>query len=163
MKKLLLFFISLFLLVNLSAQNSAYSKTIHEDYGTWMVRNGDNIVSISAFSTVEVVDSEYHRDLGIKYREIKQEKAVKISPQTYHYELYLVSKSVYEGDTTNTWLYGTKIFINDEYVLENQFPDGFVISIKTTPTLIHTHHSKNLDVRFEVTWEKSVYEPRIRK
>jgi len=149
--------------MGLSAQNSVYSKTIHQDYGTWMVRNGDNIVSISAFSTIEEVDPDFHEDRGVQYRELKQEKAVKISPTTYYYELYMVSKSVYEGDTTNTWLYGTKIFVNGDYVLENQFPDGFVISIKTEPTLIHTYHSLNSDVNFEVTWEKSVYEPRIRK
>ena len=81
----------------------------------------------------------------------------------YHYELYVVSKSIYNGDTTNTWLYGVKIFVNGEDVLVNQFPDGFIISIKTEPTLIHTHHAFNKDVAFEIKWEKAIYEPRIRK
>jgi len=45
----------------------------------------------------------------------------------------------------------------------HQFPDGFVASISTIPTLIYTYHSIKPDVEFEIKWEKSVYEPRIRK
>lgn len=127
-----------------------------------MVKDGENMISISAFCTVEIGDPNFHENKGVQYRELKQEKIVK--PKIICvYELYMVSKSVYEGDTTNTWLYGTKIFVNGKYVLENQFPDGFVISIKTEPTLIHTHRSTNTNMDFDIKWEKSVYEPRIRK
>ena len=147
-------------MITVSAQNSAYGKKIYQDYGTWTVEIKENSVSISAFSTIEEIDVVIN--LGVQYRALKKEKNK--NPETlYSYEIYFVSKSIYVGDTTNTWLYGTKVFINDEYVLNNQFPDGFIISIKTTPTLIHSHRSKNCDVEFKVTWEKAIYEPRIRK
>lgn len=149
-------------MVTLNAQNSAYGKKIYQDYGIWTIEVKENIISISAFCTIEEIDAAIYQNIGVQYRALKKEKNE--NPEIlYSYEIYLVSKSVYDGDTTNTWLYETKIFINDEYVLNNQFPDGFIISIKTTPTLIHTHHSKNNDIEFKVTWEKSIYEPRIRK
>lgn len=147
-------------MITVSAQNSAYGKKIYQDYRTWTVEVEKNSVSISAFCTVEEIDVVIN--LGMQYRELKKEKNK--NPETlYSYEIYFVSKSIYDGDTTNTWLYGTKVFINNEYVLNNQFPDGFIILIKTTPTLIHTHRSKDYDVKFNVTWEKAIYEPRIRK
>lgn len=156
MKKLIIFFLFLLFNVSLFSQNSAYNKIIHKDYGTWSVINGEHLVSVSAFLTIE--------DETVVIHENEEEKAEIIENETkYHYELYLVSKSIYNNDTTNTWLYGVKIFVNGEDVLVNQFPDGFIISIKTEPTLIHTHHAFNKDVKFEVKWEKATYKPRIRK
>jgi len=166
MKKLILLFALLLLCFGLCAQNSAYNKTIYRDFGTFKVVSGNNVVSVSAFATIEKVDPATHVDEGVEYKELKQQKLQKeiVIPKTlYHYELYLVSKSVYQGDTTSTWLYGTRIFINGEDMLESQFPDGFVIAIKTEPTSVYTYHSTKPDVNFEIKWEKAIYEPRIRK
>lgn len=156
MKRLIIFFLFLLLSIGSYSQNSAYNKKIYKDYGTWSVRNEEHIISVSAFVTIEIETDVIHKN--------EEEKAKIVDPEIkYHYELYLVSKSIYNGDTTNTWLYGVNIFVNGENVLVNQFPNGFVTSIKTDPTLIHTHHAFNKDVEFEVKWEKAIYEPRIRK
>ena len=164
MKRVSLFLIALFFTISLFAQNSAYDKTIHRDYGTFRVINNENIVSVSAFCTIELFVEEIEYQEPIRLKESKIRKLGTVEPtQNYRYELYLVSKSVFDGDTTNTWLYGTKIFIDGEYVLEKQFPDGFIISIKTVPTLVHTHNAFNEFTEFEITWEKAIYEPRIRK
>lgn len=161
MKKLILFLGLLLLTTNLFAQKSAYNKTIYKDYGTFKVENGNNLISISAFITIEDEnDVVSHDNKTVKQK--KYEQSI-YDEKKYHYELYMVSKSIFEGDTTSTWLYGVKIFINGEDVLNKQFPNGFIISIKTIPTLIHTHHSYTKDVKFEIKWEKAVYEPRIRK
>jgi len=166
MKKLILFLITVYMCIGLNAQNSAYGKTIHQDYGTFRVSDDNgNVVSFSGFVTIEKVDPLTHRD-DVQYQSMKMQKnaKLKIEPETmYHYEMYLVSKSVFEGDTTSTWLYGVRVFINGEDVLINQFPDGFIVSIKTTPTSIHTYDSNSQNVKFELKWKKAIYEPRIRK
>jgi len=155
MKKLIIFFLFLLLSISSYSQNSVYNKKIHKDYGTWSVKNGEDIISVSAFLTIEDEIDVIHEN---------EKEKTKLDPEIkYHYELYVVSKSIYEGDTTNTWLYGVRIFVNGKDILINQFPDGFIISIKTEPTLIHTHHAYNKDVEFEIKWEKAIYEPRIRK
>lgn len=156
MKKLIIFFLFLLLSVGSYSQNSAYNKTIHKDYGTWSVKNGEHTISVSAFLTIQKEEFVNHENDYKKTKEITSEVG-------YHYELYIVSKSIYNGDTTNTWLYGVKIYINGEDMLINQFPDGFVASIKTEPTLIYIHHANNKDIAFEIKWEKAIYEPRIRK
>lgn len=166
MKKLILLFIVLLFDVGLSAQNSAYEKNIYKDFGTFKVADGDNIISVSAFVTIEKVDSATHEDDVTQYQQyqtLKEQKKPIVTKELYHYEVYMVSKSVYEGEKTSTWLYGTRIFVNGEDILSNQFPDGFVVSIKTEPTCIYTYHSDKTDIKFEIKWEKSVYEPRIRK
>jgi len=155
MKKLLIFFFFLLLSIGSFSQNSAYNKKIHKDYGTWSVKNGEHLISVSAFLTIENESDVIHEN---KKEQTKIDSEIK-----YHYELYVVSKSIYNNDTTNTWLYGVRIFINGEDVLLKQFPNGFIVSIETEPTLIHTHHAYNKDVEFEIKWEKAIYEPRIRK
>lgn len=146
----------------LNGQTSAYEKPIHRDFGTFKVVSGRNVVSVSAFATIEKVDPATHFDEVVQNKAMKEQKNV-VLKTLYHYELYLVSKSIFERDTTSTWLYGTRIFIGGVDILSNQFPDGFVASISTIPTLIYTYHSTKPDVEFEIKWEKSVYEPRIRK
>ena len=148
MKKLLFFFLFLLFNINLYSQDNVYDKTIYEDYGVWSIESNDDIISIEAFVTIEI-------DF-----EIKQYYSDEIS---YCYNLYFVSKSTYGNDTTNTWLYGVKIFINGVDVYEDQFPKGFIVSVKTQPTLIHKHYAISNNVDFEMKWEKAVYEPRIRK
>jgi hypothetical protein len=150
----------------LCAQTSAYNKIIYRDYGTFKLVSGNNVISISAFATIEEIDSAiYVNDIQNNTLQVqKMQKNVIIEPKTlYHYELYLISKSIFERDTTSTWLYGTRIFVDGEDVLANQSPNGFVVSIKTTPTSIYTYYSGRPDVKFEIKWEKAIYEPRIRK
>jgi len=160
MKKIILFFGLLFFTSILFAQNSIENKKIYEDYGTFEVINGQNKISLNAFITIEKEDNVISQEqVPVKQKYFDDIKEI----EEYHYEIYMTSKSIFNGDTTSTWLYGVKIFINGEDVLKKQFPEGFMIAIKTTPTLIHTHHAHSSDVEFEIEWEKSIYEPRIRK
>ena len=145
MKNIFLSILIIFFSISLYGQNSAYGKKIYEDYGTWVVKNDNNCISISAFCTVENEDTI----IKINQSDYKTQ---------YKYEVYLVSKSIYDSNKTNTWLYGTKIYIDGKNILENQFPDGFVILIKTKPTLIYTYHSIENNVKFEIKWDKSIYE-----
>lgn len=155
MYKLIIIFLFLLFSVNSYSQNSAYNKTILKDFGTWSVENGEHLVSVSAFLTIE-------KEIDVIHENEKEKAEIVYGETKYHYELYIVSKSKYNGELTNTWLYGVKVYINGENIYEQQFPDGFLASIKTDPTLIHTHHAFDKDAEFEVTWEKAIYEPRIR-
>ena len=147
----------------LYAQNSAYTKNIYRDYGTFrLVTDDGNIVSLSSFVTIQEEQQAIHREEVVKQKALKQLKYEE-SKTKYHYELYLVSKSVYQGDTTKTWVHRLKIFVDGEDMLKNQFPDGQILSVGTEPTLIYMHHSVNKFCEFELTWERAIYEPRIRK
>ena len=167
MKRIILFLAVILFGVVLCAQNSAYGKQIYKDYGTFrMMTDGGNIISVSAFATIENDENVNHEAVEVQQvKKYNKDNVQLLSAKLteYHYELYMVSKSVFDSDTTSTWLYGTRIFVNGIDVLEKQFSDGFVVSIKTEPTLIYTYHSKNKDLEFEITFEKSVYEPRTRK
>jgi hypothetical protein len=168
MKKLMLFFITLFLCAGLSAQNGAYEKTIHEDFGTFRMETDDgNVISVGAFTTIEIVDPTAHNDdevLDVIIVEDAKGNRKRVYPETeYHVNVYIVSKSVFEGEVTSTWLDGVKLFIDGKDIRGDQFPDGFLVSVKTEPTLIHSHHTTNKNIDIEIIWESAIYEPRIRK
>ena len=164
--KRILFILTLLLFgIGTYAQSSAYTKEIYKDYGTFKLETDDgHIVSLSAFATIEEEQVAIHEN---EVQSMKSRKSVKISPPKYeteyHYELYLVSKSVFEGDTTSTWIKGLRIYVDGEDVLAEQFPEGYTLSVGTEPTLIYTHHCEDTFCEFEVTWERAIYEPRIRK
>ena len=165
MKKLIFVLALMLFGGGLFAQNSAYSKEIYKDYGTFKLEtNEGNIVSLGAFTTIteeEGVVHEIDMNVGSK-RNVKEN--LQMPPVTeYHYELYLVSKSIYESDSTNTWVKGLRIYVDGEDVLAEQFPEGYTLSVGTEPTLIYTHHCEDTFCEFEVTWERAIYEPRIRK
>ena len=167
MKKIIFVLAVMLFSMGLYAQNSAYTKEIYKDYGTFKLETNDgHVVSLGAFATIEEEENvvrEIDMNIGSK-REIK--KNLQMPPKTeieYRYELYLVSKSIYEGDTTNTWVKGLRIYVDGEDVLGKQFPEGMTISIGVEPTLIYTHHCETMFCEFEVTWERAIYEPRIRK
>lgn len=68
------------------------------------------------------------------------------------------SKSVYGGYYTETWLYGTRVFLNGEEVTVQQYPQGMTAYIKTSPTVIFTWYTNDNDVgKYLMTWEGSAY------
>jgi len=165
MKKLLFVLALMLFGGGLFAQSSAYSKEIYKDYGTFKLETDEgNTVSLGAFTTIneeQVAAHEIDMNIGSK-RNVKEN--LQMPPVTeYHYELYLVSKSIYEGDSTDTWVKGLRIYVDGEDILSEQFPEGMTLSIGVEPTLIYTHHCDNQFCEFEVTWERAIYEPRIRK
>ena len=162
--KRLIFILALILFGGgLFAQNSAYTKEIYEDYGTFKLETDDgNIVSLGAFTTIDEEKNVVHVKEGLNKKETKQMQYAEPEIE-YHYELYLVSKSIYEGDSTDTWVKGLRIYVDGKDVLINQFPEGMTLSIGLEPTLVYTHHHTNQFCEFEVTWERAIYEPRTRK
>lgn len=151
MKKVLLGMLFIFLVFNLSAQEYG-KKILYHDYGTWRLDVGEgNEIAVHAYVTRQKV---------IKFEnEALIQKTVSNIPR-YRYELMLKSKSIYEGKLTNTWLYETRVFINDIEVTKEQFPNGFTIAISTEPTLIYWYFSKITVIKFRVDWANSTYEPR---
>ena len=163
MKKLIFVLALILFGAGLYAQNSAYTKEIYKDYGTFrLVTDEGNVVSLSAFVTIQEEELVIHEKEVLSKKEMKQLQYEEPEIE-YHYELYLVSKSIYQGDSTNTWITKLKIYVDGEDVLINQFPDGHTLSIGLEPTLIYTHHCLNQFCDFELTWERAIYEPRIRK
>ncbi len=83
--------------------------------------------------------------------------------------MYVVSKSVYLGNSTNTWIYGGRVYIdigdglgNREMTAE-QFPDGFILSVSTEPTLVYWYEIAPVEaLGIYVSWENAIYETRIR-
>jgi hypothetical protein len=151
------------MMAGLSAQSSAYNEEIYKDYGTFRIETDEgNVVSLSAFITVNEEEKVVHEEEIVKQKAFKQSK-YKEPEIEYHYELYLVSKSTYQGDSTNTWVQNLKIYVDGEDVLINQFPDGKTLSIGLEPTLVYTHHCLDRFCEFELTWERVLYEPRTRK
>ena len=159
-KNVIILLIFMFNFIGIYAQNSAYNKKIYRDFGTFKLENQGNVISFSAFITVDEEKDILYRK-GQITNKMRNEKSV--NKIEYHYEIYLVSKSIYNGDTTNTWLFGTQIFVNGESLLKKEFPDGFVVSVQTEPTLIHTYHSNNPNVDIKIKWDRAIYEPRVPK
>jgi len=165
MKKLIFILALILFGGGLFAQNSAYTKEIYKDYGTFKLESDEgNIVSLGAFTTIGEEMKIVHNPIESSGKQSMKNKNLEKMPVfEYHYELYLVSKSMFEGDSTNTWVKGLRIFVDGKDILMNQFPDGMTISIGVEPTLIYTHHCDNQFCEFEITWEAAVYEPRTRK
>ena len=154
MKNLLLGVLFMFFVFNLGAQEYG-TKILYHDYGIWELKvdNGDKI-AVHAYVTRQKI-------IRFKNEELIQKTVSNI--QRYRYELMLKSKSIYGGELTSTWLYETKVFINDVEVTKEQFPNGFTIAISKEPTLIYWYMSDTTVIKFKVTWANSTYEPRTGK
>lgn len=164
MKKITLGLLFILFSITLNAQ-SIDNKRIYEDYGTWSIDVENNKVSISAYVTIQEntkgIDP-YALKLEMHSKNKREIEKIEEYETFYRYELYLKSNSIYNGDTTNTWIYGARVFIDGVEVTKEKFPDGFMISIKSKPTLIYWYETKkDEDIDFYVKWESAVYENRF--
>ena len=145
----------------LNGQQLKANQKIHQDFGTWSIDDGyGNKVAIQAYATVELIT---------QYPTNSYEKQSLEPYQIQRYELYLVSKSIYLGKLTNTWIYGSRVFIDFNNGLgkiemtAEQFPDGFILSINTEPTLVYWYEIEPvLGLGMYVSWDNAVYETRTR-
>lgn len=144
-----------------NGQQLAPNQKLHQDFGTWMIEDGQgNKVAIQAYATVELI-TQYPTNSYVKQS---------LEPyQIQRYELYLVSKSIYLGKSTNTWIYGSRVYIDFNNGLgkiemtAEQFPDGFILSINTEPTLVYWYEIEPvLGLGMYVSWDNAVYETRTR-
>ena len=147
----------------LNGQNLVGNQKVHQDFGTWTIDDGQgNTVGINGYCTIELI--KYYPTIVNKY-----EKQTLVPYQIQRYELYLVSKSVYRGNATNTWIYGARVFIDvgdgdgkGEMTAE-QFPDGFILSINTEPTLVYWYEIEPIEgLGMYISWNNAIYETRIR-
>jgi hypothetical protein len=148
MKKLLFVIVFLFGVIALNAQS--YDKSMKvEDFGTFE-RNISpaNKILITSYVTKQKIlpTGEY----------IQRQKTVTDLPK-YRYELILISKSMFAGKITKTWIYNAKVFIDSTEMTKQQFPDGFTAIIETTPTVIYWYET-NLDtINIKINWKNSIY------
>ena len=148
----------------LNGQDLVGNQKLYQDFGTWSIDDGyGNKIAIQAYATVELI-TEYPTVVN-SYEQKSLEPH-----QVQRYELYLVSKSIYRGSLTTTWIYGARVFIdfNDgigkKEMTADQFPDGFVLSISTKPTLVYWYQIEPIvGLGMYVSWNNAVYETRIRK
>lgn len=80
----------------------------------------------------------------------------------YVYTLIGVSKSEHIGVRTETWLYNTRVFLNGQQVSVNQYPNGFTLYVRTTPSIVFYWYTNDEDIgEYYFSWGSSAYEPRI--
>lgn len=168
MKKILFFIVGLIICLGILGQSEKPRQMLYSDLGVITINKEGGTVSIGGYITIQ---KEYlQNQIQNSIQEVKQEVYNKkkyereLEPEIwYSYDIYFVSRSIHVTDTTSTWVHGLKIFADGEQLLSNQFPDGFMISIKTQPTLVYSYQSKSDSVSFNIEWDKLIYEPRIRK
>ena len=98
-----------------------------------------------------------------KYPTNKYEQKSLEPYQVQRYELYLESRSEYNGKKTSTWIYNARVFINGVEMTKEQFPDGFILSIDVEPTLVYWYETPPVEeLALYISWGNAVYETRIR-
>jgi hypothetical protein len=143
MKKLIIIILLFFGFIILNAQTYEKSMKV-EDLGTWnKTISPENKINISSYVTKQKIVND-----------TVQKGVVKLK---YRYELIVKSNSIYNGQPTKTWIFGTKVFIDDKEATISQSPDGFIAIINTQPTVIFRYDS-NLDtINIKITWQSSKY------
>jgi uncharacterized membrane protein len=130
-------------------------KPIYQDFGTWSLDVGNDKVAIHAYATIELIEKEVTNSYAQKEM---------MPTLVQRYELYLISESIYDGEATSTWIYGARVFINGDEVTKKQFPEGFILSVGTEPTLVYWYETPPVEgLAIYISWNNAVYETRIRK
>ena len=115
-----------------------------EDFGTWdKTISPANKISISSYVVKRILIYD-------------DQKKANDSPK-YRYELIVVSNSIYNNKPTKTWIYGTRVFIDDKEATVSQSPDGFTAIINTEPTVIFRYESSLDTINIKITWKSSQY------
>lgn len=147
----------------IKGQSPISGKMIYEDFGTWSLDVNDDEISISAFVTVELSSEPIQEyELELQMQQKKRKEVIETTKTVRRYELYLKSNSILNGDTTSTWIYGGRVFINNVEVTGEQFPNGFTLLIEKEPTLVYWYETISLEkINFYVNWQNAVYENRL--
>lgn len=134
----------LLLLLTLIISFSIYSQSIYQEFDVWSLSvDANTLVSLKAYITIDSVldiDNEYN----------------------YIYDFNVISLSMIDNEHTITWLYGTRIFINEIPVSNERYPDGFIIGINNTPTSVYKYSTTETKIKFAITWDNAVADPRTR-
>lgn len=85
----------------------------------------------------------------------------KFTEFTYEYQLVAISQSFNGYEITETWLFGNKIFYENDELTGAQFPNGVTTYINTTPTVIYSWFTNDDNIgMFYMKWSKSTFENR---
>jgi len=142
-----LFFVILMFTSFLTLNAQSYSKKeMVKDFGKFdhEVTSNDKI-SISSYITKQIISAN----------SVEQKQILELPK--YRYELVLKSNSIYNGDTTKTWIYGARVFIDTLEVTREQSPDGFTAIINTEPTTVFRYDSSLDTINIKITWKSSLY------
>jgi hypothetical protein len=141
MKKLIIVILLFFGFLAINAQEKSMKV---EDFGTWdKAISPANKISISSYVTKKTI--------------VYPEQNKMIDMPKYRYELVLKSNSVYNGQLTKTWIFGTKVFVDGKEATVSQSPDGFTAIINTEPTIIFRYDSSLDSINIKITWQGSKY------
>jgi len=164
MKKIILMILFIISFIFVFSQNGDIHGFIFKDFGEWSIDVDNNKISVSAFITIEQKTKKLtFNEIELKKHFIKKRKYDTINNYNiiYIYRLYLKSNSIYNGEKTNTWIYGGRVYINGIEITKEKFPEGFLIAVKTTPTLIYKYETKSTKkINFYIKWDKAIYENR---
>jgi hypothetical protein len=117
---------------------------IYKEFDTWeQIINSTNKIGLKAYITVDSV-------------------LTKSGDILYVYSFNAVSLSTYDNEPTTTWLYGTRVYFNGIEVSKKLYPNGFLVGVDTNSTNIYKYTSSDTKVKFIITWEQAIADPRNR-
>jgi hypothetical protein len=152
MKLRTLLFAILFLLSGVCVKSQTYdAKTVYAELGTWNFRIPNtyyDMLGITMYVTRQDIVSRPDKE--------QMEKMVSDVP-TFRYELVLVSSTKINNELTKTWIYNTKVYINEREMTNEQFPHGFTMLIDTIPTVVYWYETNNNLLSFKISWASSRY------
>lgn len=116
-------------------------KKLYADYGKWSYKiSKSKILCITSFATIQTI---------LNCLECEQKTA------KYRYELYLISGSKLNNLLVKTYIFKTKIYINNVEMTIQQFPNGFTALINTDDTLIYRYETNNDRINIKIAWQSS--------
>lgn len=124
--------------------NICYSQKVYQEFDVWdHVVNNNTKLSLKAYITVDSLNT-------------------KNTDVLYVYSFNIISSSTISNQPTTTWLYGTRVYVDDVEVSKDTYPNGFMIGVNTIPTSVYKYTTENNKVKFGIDWIEAVADPRIR-
>jgi len=124
--------IILFLIFCMKISAQSYGKKeIFVNYGSWgssYEKSNIQYISISSYVTKQKI---------LTCKDFKRKLKIVSKLPKYRYELVLTSGSFYNNKFIKTCIYGTKIYIDNVEMTNEQFPNGFTAIIGIKPTTIY--------------------------
>lgn len=138
-----LMFVGVFSKVNAQQypSKSAPQTILYRDLGTYSVTFADgSVLAIRAYVLKQRNNNDYYGQYQNQFTLVAE------------------SKSVSRGYYTETWLYGVRVNLNDIEVSYQQYPQGYTIFVKTTPTVIYNWYTNDNDIgKYTFQWANSQY------
>lgn len=96
--------------------------------------------------------------IGVRAYIIKTRNTNLDNPYKNIFTLVAHSTSLSRGQLTDTWLYHTRVFLNDVEVSYNQFPQGCTLFLSTSQTSVYYWFTNDEDIgKYYLTWASSAY------